>query len=76
MRRWRWPSSIAASELQAPLSPIFISLNQHVGVRILGQDKVIVSFLAMGRQAKFNVGTKVQVSLKHGQLQTQQAWGS
>ncbi|KFV68795.1 Protein FAM194A, partial [Dryobates pubescens] len=62
VRRWRWPSTLMPSEPQVPLSPIFISLNQYVGVRILEQDKIIISFLAMGRQVKFNVGTKVQVS--------------
>nr|XP_013054742.2 glutamate-rich protein 6 isoform X1 [Anser cygnoides]XP_013054743.2 glutamate-rich protein 6 isoform X1 [Anser cygnoides] len=62
VRRWTWPNSLTSSGPCVPLSPIFISLNQHVGVRIVGQDKIIVSFLAMGQQAKFNVGTKVQVS--------------
>ncbi|KFV00823.1 Protein FAM194A, partial [Tauraco erythrolophus] len=61
VRRWTWPNSTKSSGPQVPLSPIFISLNRHVGVRILGQDKIAVSFLAMGQQAKFNVGTKVQV---------------
>lgn len=63
VRRWTWPSSTASSGPCAPLSPIFLSLNLHVGVRIMGQDKITVSFLAMGQQAKFNVGTKVQVFL-------------
>lgn len=78
VRRWTWPNSLTSSGPCVPLSPIFISLNQHVGVRIVGQDKIIVSFLAMGQQAKFNVGTKVQVFLKragisqaHRQLYTQ-----
>ncbi|NWS46236.1 ERIP6 protein, partial [Probosciger aterrimus] len=62
VRRWTWPKSVVTPGPHVPLRPIFISLNQHVGVRILGQDKIVVSFLAMGRQAKFNVGTKVQVS--------------
>ncbi|NXT91221.1 ERIP6 protein, partial [Anhinga rufa] len=62
VRRWTWPNSVMSSGPHVPLSPIFISLNRHVGVRILGQDKITVSFLAMGQQAKFNVGTKVQVS--------------
>ncbi|NWR62832.1 ERIP6 protein, partial [Bucorvus abyssinicus] len=62
VRRWTWPNSSMSSGPHIPLRPIFISLNQHVGVRILSQDKIIVSFLAMGQQAKFNVGTKVQVS--------------
>ncbi|XP_053808134.1 glutamate-rich protein 6 [Vidua chalybeata] len=60
VRRWMWPNLSPGP--QVPLSPIFISLNRHVGVRILAQDKIFVSFLAMGRQAKFNMGTKVQVS--------------
>ncbi|POI32613.1 hypothetical protein CIB84_003633 [Bambusicola thoracicus] len=67
VRRWTWPSSTASSGPCAPLSPIFLSLNLHVGVRIMGQDKITVSFLAMGQQAKFNVGTKVQGS-QAGQL--------
>ncbi|NWI86281.1 ERIP6 protein, partial [Pitta sordida] len=60
VRRWTWPNMSPGPHI--PLSPIFISLNRHVGVRILAQDKIIVSFLAMGRQAKFNTGTKVQGS--------------
>ncbi|KAL9844805.1 glutamate-rich protein 6 isoform 2-T2 [Geothlypis trichas] len=59
VRRWMWPNLLP--EPQVPLSPIFISLNHCVGVRILAQDKIFVSFLAMGRQAKLNMGTKVQV---------------
>ncbi|KFZ69531.1 Protein FAM194A, partial [Podiceps cristatus] len=65
VRRWTWPNSVIPSGPQVPLSPIFISLNQHVGVRILGQDKITVSFLAMGQQARLNVGTKVQVFLNN-----------
>ncbi|XP_068810123.1 glutamate-rich protein 6 isoform X3 [Struthio camelus] len=62
VRTWTWPNTVTSSGPHAPLRPVFISLNRHVGVRILGQDKIAVSFLAMGQQAKFNVGTKVQVS--------------
>ncbi|NWH77964.1 ERIP6 protein, partial [Piaya cayana] len=62
VRRWTWPNSITSPEPHVPLKPIFISLNQHVGVRILRQDKIIVSFLGKGQQAKFNMGTKVKVS--------------
>ncbi|NXM85256.1 ERIP6 protein, partial [Oenanthe oenanthe] len=59
VRRWMWPELSPGPH--TPLSPIFISLNRHVGVRILAQDKIFVSFLAKGRQAKFNMGIKVQV---------------
>ncbi|XP_074734318.1 LOW QUALITY PROTEIN: glutamate-rich protein 6 [Strix uralensis] len=61
VRHWTWPNRVVASGPPVPLRPVFIALNRHVGVRILGQDKVTVSFLAMGQQAKLNVGTKVQV---------------
>ncbi|NXO82236.1 ERIP6 protein, partial [Sitta europaea] len=60
VRRWMWPN--LSPGRQVPLSPIFISLNRPAGVRILAQDKIFISFLAMGQQAKFNMGTKVQVS--------------
>ncbi|KFP85245.1 Protein FAM194A, partial [Acanthisitta chloris] len=60
VRRWTWPNMSPGPQVK--LSPTFISLNRYMGVRILGQDKIIVSFLAMGRQAKFNVGIEEQVS--------------
>lgn len=76
VRRWTWPDSVTSPGPQVPLSPTFISLNRHVGVRVLGQDKITVSFLAMGQQAKFNVGTRVQVLPKHTGSSTLRAWGS
>ncbi|NWX89534.1 ERIP6 protein, partial [Nothoprocta ornata] len=60
VRTWTWPNAGVSPGPPVPLSPIFISLNRHVGVRIVGQDKITVSFLAMGQQAKFNVGTRAQ----------------
>uniref|UniRef100_A0A663MBK4 Glutamate rich 6 n=1 Tax=Athene cunicularia TaxID=194338 RepID=A0A663MBK4_ATHCN len=62
VRRWTWPNRVVVSGPPVPLRPVFIALNQHVGVRILGQDKITVSFLAGGQQAKLNVGTKVQAA--------------
>ncbi|KYO33967.1 glutamate-rich protein 6 [Alligator mississippiensis] len=61
VRVWTWPSHLKPSGSRIPFKPIFISLNQYLGVRIYGQDKIMISFLAMGQQAKFIVGTKVQV---------------
>lgn len=74
VRRWMWPNLLP--EPQVPLSPIFISLNRHVGVRILAQDKIFISFLAMGRQAKLNMGTKVQVTVPVLSHSPQREWGS
>ncbi len=54
VRRWSWSS---LSLTPTPLHPVFLSLNKAVGVRILGRERVFVSFLARGQQAKFSVGT-------------------
>lgn len=60
VRTWKWDSNFA-SEIHCLFKPIFISLNHNIGVRIFGQDKIIISFLAMGKQAKFSVGVKLEV---------------
>ncbi|MEE6501010.1 hypothetical protein FKM82_004031 [Ascaphus truei] len=60
VKRWKWKSNFS-SEPCAQFKPIFLSLNHHVGVRIFAQDQMFISFLAMGKQAKFNVGVKRKV---------------
>ncbi|XP_036609136.1 glutamate-rich protein 6 [Trichosurus vulpecula] len=62
VRTWKWSSTMTSLPLIS-FKPIFLSLNNYVGVRILDQDKVIVSFLALGQQARMNVGTKVKVRI-------------
>ncbi|KAJ8378109.1 hypothetical protein AAFF_G00248230 [Aldrovandia affinis] len=57
IRRWRWSGHL---DTPTPLRPLFLSLNQSVGVRILGQERMFVTFLARGCQARFSVGTCVQ----------------
>ncbi|XP_072219067.1 uncharacterized protein [Leuresthes tenuis] len=52
--QWSWGS---ASLTRTLFHPVFLSLNKAVGVRVLGNKKVFVSFLAKGQQAKFNVGS-------------------
>ncbi|XP_066565647.1 glutamate-rich protein 6 [Amia ocellicauda] len=59
LKTWRWSGALP-SDRPAPFRPIFLSLNQRVGVRVLAQQKIFISFLAMGQQAKFNVGTNIQ----------------
>ncbi|XP_028918436.1 glutamate-rich protein 6 [Ornithorhynchus anatinus] len=60
VRMWKWPSTLT-SRPAVPFKPIFLSLSQYIGVRIVDQDKIAVTFLALGQQAKFSVGTKVQI---------------
>ncbi|KAM4552200.1 glutamate-rich protein 6 [Odontesthes bonariensis] len=52
--QWSWGS---VSLTRTLFHPVFLSLNKTVGVRVLGNKKVFVSFLAKGQQAKFNVGS-------------------
>ncbi|XP_031711216.1 glutamate-rich protein 6 isoform X2 [Anarrhichthys ocellatus] len=54
VRRWSWSSRGVPP---TPLYPVFLSLNKTVGVRVFGKERVFVSFLARGQQAKFSVGT-------------------
>ncbi|XP_074047171.1 glutamate-rich protein 6 isoform X2 [Macrotis lagotis] len=60
VRTWKWSSTMTSLPLVS-FKPIFLSLNNYVGIRILDQDKIIVSFLAMGQQARMNVGIKLKV---------------
>nr|XP_020451519.1 glutamate-rich protein 6-like [Monopterus albus] len=53
IRRWCWSNQ---SLTRTPLQPVFLSLNKTVGVRILEKERVFLSFLAGGQQAKFSVG--------------------
>ncbi|KAJ3594318.1 hypothetical protein NHX12_003625 [Muraenolepis orangiensis] len=53
VQRWSWSRPGCSP---TPLRPLFLSLNKNVGVRILGQDQVFVSFLCCGQQARFSVG--------------------
>lgn len=64
VKTWIWPNNLQKHNPRVSFKPIFLSLNLNVGVRILGQDKIAISFLAMGKQAKINVGTKVQVHVR------------
>ncbi|XP_053567699.1 glutamate-rich protein 6 [Bombina bombina] len=59
IKRWKWKND-AFSNNSVLFKPIFISLNNQVGVRILSKEKILVTFLAMGKQAKFNIGSKSQ----------------
>ncbi|XP_058430898.1 glutamate-rich protein 6 [Marmota monax] len=62
IRVWNWSRSVKSSPLVS-FKPVFLALNHHVGIRILEQDKVSITFLAMGQQARISIGTKVKVAL-------------
>ncbi|XP_040284022.1 glutamate-rich protein 6 [Bufo bufo] len=75
LRRWQWKSPDIVKPC-AQFKPIFLALNHQVGIRIFGQDRMYVTFLAMGKQAKFNVGGKKvpsQPEGRYGDLQKKSA---
>ncbi|XP_043558684.1 glutamate-rich protein 6-like [Chiloscyllium plagiosum] len=58
VRRWYWRDRLSLGFI--PFKPIFISLNENIGVRIIEQERIFITFLAMGKQARFKVGTKLK----------------
>ncbi|XP_065798203.1 glutamate-rich protein 6 [Muntiacus reevesi] len=60
VRAWNWSSSATSSPFVS-FKPVFLALNHYVGIRILDQDKISITFLAMGQQARISVGTKVKL---------------
>lgn len=58
-RKWKWTDNAANP---APFKPIHLSLNKNIGVRVVGRESVLVTFLGSGQQARFSVGgcAKVQ----------------
>ncbi|KAF7243312.1 Glutamate-rich protein 6, partial [Varanus komodoensis] len=65
VKAWIWPNNLQKHNPSVSFKPVFLSLNLNVGVRILGQDKVAISFLSMGKQARINIGTKVKPLADH-----------
>ncbi|XP_033060387.1 glutamate-rich protein 6 isoform X3 [Trachypithecus francoisi] len=60
IRAWNWSNSITSSPFVS-FKPVFLALNRYIGVRILEQEKISITFLAMGQQARISVGTKVKL---------------
>nr|XP_054406949.1 glutamate-rich protein 6 isoform X5 [Pongo abelii] len=77
IRAWNWSSSITSSPFVS-FKPVFLALNRYIGVRILEQDKISITFLAMGQQARISVGTKVKLQEDNTSLESSKAvreWG-
>ncbi|XP_008843272.1 glutamate-rich protein 6-like [Nannospalax galili] len=60
IRAWNWSSSMPSSPFVS-FKPVFLALNRYIGIRILEQDNVSITFLAMGQQARISIGTKVML---------------
>ena len=59
-RRWLWATS--DTHVHAPpLQPLYLRLNDHVGVRVVNRDAVAVTFAAGCRSCRLSVGVKAKV---------------
>ncbi|XP_027012628.2 glutamate-rich protein 6 [Tachysurus fulvidraco] len=52
--QWKWTDNTSNP---TPFKPIQLSLNKNIGVRVRGQDSVMVTFLASGQKACLSVGS-------------------
>ncbi|KAK3094856.1 hypothetical protein FSP39_007133 [Pinctada imbricata] len=60
-RKWHWKDQ--ANHVHAPpFQPIHFGLNHYVGVRILAQDKMVLTFSAKDRSKYFNVGARLKLN--------------
>ncbi|OCT80894.1 glutamate-rich protein 6 [Xenopus laevis] len=69
LRRWIWKST-DSSEPCVSFKPVFISLNQQVGIRICSQKQISISFLSMGKQAKIKIWRGLQMKTQVDGLET------
>ncbi|XP_067945055.1 uncharacterized protein [Watersipora subatra] len=59
-RRWHWLDQ--TTHMHAPpVQPLCFALNKHIGVRVLNQDNISMTFLSYQRSCRFNVGVKLKL---------------
>lgn len=62
-RKWSWKDQ--ETHVHAPpFQPIRFGLNKNLGVRIMGQENIAITFSAKQRSCRFNVGARLKVNLK------------
>ena len=61
-KKWSWKDQ--ETHVHAPpFQPICFGINKNLAVRVMSQENISVTFSAKQRSCKFNVGTKLKVSL-------------
>ena len=60
LKRWQWRDR--ETHVHAPpFQPITFGLSKQLGVRIMAQESIYLTFTEARRSVRFNVGTKVRV---------------
>ena len=59
-RKWHWLDQ--TTHMHAPpVQPLCFALNKYIGIRVLNQDNISMTFLSYQRSCNFNVGVKLKV---------------
>ncbi|XP_052215246.1 glutamate-rich protein 6-like isoform X13 [Dreissena polymorpha] len=58
-RKWSWKDQLTHVHAP-PFQPICIGLNRHMGVRLMSQDNIALTFSASKRSCRFNMGSRLR----------------
>ncbi|XP_078693993.1 glutamate-rich protein 6-like isoform X2 [Branchiostoma floridae x Branchiostoma belcheri] len=58
-RAWHWKDQVTHVHAP-PFQPICFTLNRHMSVRVMSQDRIYLTFTAQGKSIKLNVGTRLK----------------
>ncbi|KAF6036386.1 ERICH6 [Bugula neritina] len=59
-RRWHWLDQSTHAHAP-PVQPLCFALNKYIGIRVLNQDNISMTFLSYQRSCRFNVGVKLKL---------------
>ncbi|XP_052215247.1 glutamate-rich protein 6-like isoform X14 [Dreissena polymorpha] len=59
-RKWSWKDQLTHVHAP-PFQPICIGLNRHMGVRLMSQDNIALTFSASKRSCRFNMGSRLRL---------------
>lgn len=59
-RKWSWLDTETHTHAP-PVQPLCFALNKYIGIRVLSQDHISMTFLHYNRSCRFNVGVKLRV---------------
>ncbi|XP_078612357.1 glutamate-rich protein 6-like isoform X2 [Branchiostoma floridae x Branchiostoma japonicum] len=58
-RSWHWKDQVTHVHAP-PFQPICFTLNRHMSVRVMSQDRIYLTFTAQSKSIKLNVGTRLK----------------
>ncbi|XP_053404790.1 uncharacterized protein LOC123553768 isoform X4 [Mercenaria mercenaria] len=59
-RKWSWKDQVTHVHAP-PFQPICIGINRHIGIRVMSQENIALTFSASKRSCRFNMGSKLKL---------------